>query len=223
MKTLHLGNGRAFVWDGERFYCPRTYATPTSEEFDHLVRLLRDDPDSDSDELNRYLDGPLNQTKVRAGEIASGPHALDWIADEGGSLRRVGASGIRRILDRRPGQCTWCGRRVPGHRQTFCSRECVIEFEKRCDDRFLRHKVRHRDRGRCAECGVDTLALQQQLEDEPDNEQLREELIRQGFDLETCLWEMDHIVPVSQGGGLCDLDGLQTLCAPCHKRKSAQR
>lgn len=34
-------------------------------------------------------------------------------------------------------------------------------------------------------------------------------------------WHADHIVPVEKGGGLCGLDGIQTLCAPCHRRKSA--
>lgn len=35
------------------------------------------------------------------------------------------------------------------------------------------------------------------------------------------LWEADHIVPVEKGGGLCGLDGMQTLCAPCHRKKTA--
>lgn len=29
-------------------------------------------------------------------------------------------------------------------------------------------------------------------------------------------WEADHIVPISEGGGLCGLDGYRTLCRPCH-------
>ncbi|MCG8436406.1 MAG: HNH endonuclease, partial [Gammaproteobacteria bacterium] len=36
------------------------------------------------------------------------------------------------------------------------------------------------------------------------------------------LWEMDHIVPVSDGGGGCGLDNLRTLCIPCHKSESAR-
>jgi 5-methylcytosine-specific restriction endonuclease McrA len=38
----------------------------------------------------------------------------------------------------------------------------------------------------------------------------------------TSLWHADHIVPVERGGGLCGLDGMQTLCAPCHRRKTAE-
>jgi len=36
-------------------------------------------------------------------------------------------------------------------------------------------------------------------------------------------WDADHITPVEHGGGSCDLDNLQTLCHPCHKRKTAQQ
>ena len=35
------------------------------------------------------------------------------------------------------------------------------------------------------------------------------------------LWEVDHIVPVVEGGGECGLDNLQTLCLACHKAKTA--
>jgi len=33
-------------------------------------------------------------------------------------------------------------------------------------------------------------------------------------------FDVDHILPVFMGGGSCGLDNLQTLCHPCHKRKS---
>ena len=36
-------------------------------------------------------------------------------------------------------------------------------------------------------------------------------------------WEMDHIRPVSRGGGLCGLDNYQTLCGTCHNRKTARQ
>ena len=32
------------------------------------------------------------------------------------------------------------------------------------------------------------------------------------------LWDADHIVPVAEGGGECDLCNLRTLCIPCHRR-----
>jgi len=29
-------------------------------------------------------------------------------------------------------------------------------------------------------------------------------------------WQADHIVPVSEGGGECDMDNFRTLCTRCH-------
>lgn len=34
------------------------------------------------------------------------------------------------------------------------------------------------------------------------------------------LWDADHIIPVAEGGGECDLDNLQTLCVMCHRKKT---
>jgi 5-methylcytosine-specific restriction enzyme A len=34
--------------------------------------------------------------------------------------------------------------------------------------------------------------------------------------------QVDHIVPLSQGGDPYALDGLQGICVPCHARKSGQ-
>jgi 5-methylcytosine-specific restriction endonuclease McrA len=31
------------------------------------------------------------------------------------------------------------------------------------------------------------------------------------------LWDADHIVPVAEGGGECDLGNVRTLCLHCHR------
>ncbi len=31
------------------------------------------------------------------------------------------------------------------------------------------------------------------------------------------LWDADHIVPVVEGGGQCDLRNIRTLCVRCHR------
>jgi 5-methylcytosine-specific restriction endonuclease McrA len=36
------------------------------------------------------------------------------------------------------------------------------------------------------------------------------------------LWDADHIVAVSEGGGECDLANLRTLCLKCHQRATAE-
>jgi 5-methylcytosine-specific restriction endonuclease McrA len=35
--------------------------------------------------------------------------------------------------------------------------------------------------------------------------------------LRKTLWDADHIVPVIEGGGECDLENLRTLCLSCHR------
>jgi 5-methylcytosine-specific restriction endonuclease McrA len=36
------------------------------------------------------------------------------------------------------------------------------------------------------------------------------------------LWDADHIVPVVEGGGECDLANMRTLCLKCHKLATAE-
>ena len=36
-------------------------------------------------------------------------------------------------------------------------------------------------------------------------------------------WQADHIVPVAEGGGESALDNFQTLCVPCHEKKTKQQ
>ena len=52
---------------------------------------------------------------------------------------------------------------------------------------------------------------------------------RLGYPMDTILhrglylWQMDHIVTVTEGGGGdCGLGNLRTLCVPCHKRVSKE-
>ena len=35
-------------------------------------------------------------------------------------------------------------------------------------------------------------------------------------------WDADHIVPVVEGGGECDLANMRTLCLKCHKLVTAE-
>ncbi|MBW2274640.1 MAG: HNH endonuclease [Deltaproteobacteria bacterium] len=47
------------------------------------------------------------------------------------------------------------------------------------------------------------------------------ELRRLGFKPRKSLWELDHIVPLIDGGSH-DLENLQTLCTPCHVKKTSE-
>lgn len=36
-------------------------------------------------------------------------------------------------------------------------------------------------------------------------------------------WHADHIIPVYEGGGACDITNFQTLCIDCHKQKHSTK
>jgi 5-methylcytosine-specific restriction endonuclease McrA len=123
------------------------------------------------------------------------------------------------------GTCRWCGEAIvheggdkrgePDRRRRWHP-ACVADYA-RSDPREARRRVRKRDRGRCAACGLDTYALRRRIQGRGSHRKLRE----LGFKPRKSLWELDHIVPLVDGGSH-DLANLQTLCTPCHKRKTAR-
>jgi len=151
-------------------------------------------------------------------------HAVDWIVSYGCRRRQISAGQLRQLLNRQKGCCTWCGIEVPKGRRTWCSQKCVGEFNLRCDPASARWAVEERDKGVCAECGFDSGKLQRirsavQRDDWYYGHKLPELI---GFGSVGHFWEMDHIIPVSEGGGLCSLHNLRTLCIPCHHVASAE-
>ena len=128
--------------------------------------------------------------------------------------------------------CRQCGGPIPerGRRRTFCSAECVHEYKLRTDAGYLRLKVFERDDARCASCGIDCLGVDNQLRCGPKwfreaaNGRNRAEWLatrpRRARGTGH-LWQADHIIPVVEGGGQCDLDNLRTLCTACHKAETA--
>jgi hypothetical protein len=73
-----------------------------------------------------------------------------------------------------------------------CSNNAYIKFAIiKGDIRIIRREVFKRDRGICNQCG----SLDSR-------------------------WQADHINPVCEGGGACELDNLQTLCLSCHEDKT---
>lgn len=118
--------------------------------------------------------------------------------------------------------CRWCSLEVPPRRRTFCSAFCVHEWRLRTDPGYLRACVLQRDRGVCARCTVDTLAAYRLLK--RSRAARRAELLAI-WDLKRLgrksLWDADHILPVAEGGGECDLLNLRTLCLHCHRVTTA--
>ena len=119
--------------------------------------------------------------------------------------------------------CRWCNLEVPKGRQTFCSDWCVEEWRLRTDPGYLREKVFERDKGICAACGLDCEAAWvhlKRLRGAARFRTLREWGIKTRS--RKSLWDADHIVPVVEGGGECDLANLRTLCLKCHRAATAE-
>ncbi len=119
--------------------------------------------------------------------------------------------------------CRWCNLEVPKGRVTFCSAWCVEEWRLRSDPGYLREKVLERDHGICAVCGLDCLEAERHLRRLRGSARLKAFLdwrLRAGS--RKSLWDADHIVPVVEGGGECDLENIRTLCLKCHRAATAE-
>lgn len=140
--------------------------------------------------------------------------------------------------------CRRCGTEVPKGRRTFCSAACVHEWQLETNPGYCRSQVFERDHGVCALCGLDTVAWARKRLEELD--QIKQKYhTRTGpgptlsdsifawkenngtpysrtLNWNTGLWDMDHVTPVVEGGGLCGLDGYRTLCIPCHRKVTAE-
>src|SRR6185369_4856712 len=132
----------------------------------------------------------------------------------------------RKTIPRGPngrGLCRWCSLEVPRRRYTFCSDFCVHEWKLRTQPGYLREQVLHRDRGICACCYIDTIAEARRLRYARGTN--RESLLAHwGLRRRSrkSLWDADHIVPVIEGGGECDLENIRTLCLRCHRAATVQ-
>lgn len=164
------------------------------------------------------------------------------------AIARLAAGCSDRVLatDIVRGQCRFCGGPVPKGRRTRCSRECGFELDVRSNPGFARAMVQRRDRGVCELCGLDTERLDRlivrqrnmlagawgrrhgtDLYVEYKGQRIYGEHARArvlalvGLPFESGhLWEMDHRVPVVEGGGACGLDNLRTACIWCHRAET---
>jgi len=134
---------------------------------------------------------------------------------------KAGGWAVPSALERGPGGralCRWCRSEVPKGRRTFCRDACVHEWKLRTDPGYLREHVFARDRGVCAQCGVDTIALRRDMR--KLDFAARRQFLRKwklSADSRKSFWDADHIVPVAEGGGQCDLSNMRTLCLLCHR------
>ena len=121
--------------------------------------------------------------------------------------------------------CRWCELEILAkRRRTFCSDYCVHQWRLRTDPGYLRDQVFARDRGVCHLCQADTLAIYSALKRARGKARIAGLSLygMKSIAARRSLWDADHILPVAEGGGQCDLDNLRTLCLPCHREVTAQ-
>lgn len=131
--------------------------------------------------------------------------------------------------------CRLCKTETTYKRATLCSEACRIKWDVLTSPSYARRRVYERDKGVCAVCSLDTEMLVKLIKAPqgayskfPYRERPASRFLTRKphwyhplLGNRQSLWDMDHIVPVIDGGGECDLGNLQTMCLWCHREKTA--
>ena len=159
-----------------------------------------------------------------------------WEMPDGTTVKHF-EPGARFVKRERVCRCG-CGRVPTGRRHNWFSQACVDGWLMRTSPSFVRQKVLERDRGICARCGLDAEYLRTVINEMrgtcrryshwSDSGEVntwlrgtgRDFLNEHGLESGRALWEAHHQVAVAEGGGLCGLDGYETLCRWCHQRET---
>lgn len=136
--------------------------------------------------------------------------------------------------------CAWCGNELPKRSRRWCSRDCSDDFTRQHNWQWARDAAKARDRHRCVKCGHDPAAIEQQalaaltalhviriatLPPIGRHSLLPHTIVAR----HRATWrlEVNHITPVLGRHGTfgCHhhLDGLETLCHPCHLDVTAEQ
>eukprot|EP00760_Papus_ankaliazontas_P015126 PhM_4_TR16358/c0_g2_i1/m.81850 len=141
--------------------------------------------------------------------------------------------------------CLWCRAELPkistpqSEIDLFCSGTCRAEYFVRRSSSAVRAQVYQLEHAQCRGCGVDCDALLQKLKSIATTDvgyrertdcllsamptlSLFPDAVRLAVyaPSEGALWQVDHVLPVADGGGMCGLENLQTLCTACHRQKT---
>lgn len=148
--------------------------------------------------------------------------------------------------------CRWCGldvHRLSPKRRTFCSDECVHEFNIRSSSSYIRTYIAKRDKYICQICGLDCKGFVRKLWRYINEhiQELQQNAVYAGFNnyrhakkaLEveffelnhmpwvnthgrSTFYDIDHIHEVIKGGGQCGEENLRLLCLSCHRKETAR-
>lgn len=171
-------------------------------------------------------DGTSSATSSESHQRRGGVmHALELIEREYRFTRYLSLERLRKHLGREKGHCTWCNKTCS---RRWCSVSCHEEGYIRSG--FIQGQVEHRDKGICALCGFDTLAIQARVKrilrrskdchNPHAFRRIREFMRRTNYYSNGTPYEIDHVTPIIEGGGCCGLDNLRTLCFTCHKAQT---
>ncbi|RNF10455.1 putative SNF2/RAD54 related DNA helicase [Trypanosoma conorhini] len=117
----------------------------------------------------------------------------------------------------------------------FCSGRCRAAFYIKRSGSAVRRSVREADNGICSHCHVDCEVLCALLAAATTGRERESILDRMHPHMRQYpalfnriienpvagnVWNADHVLPVSQGGGQATMENLQTLCVACHAEKT---
>ncbi|KAK6183076.1 hypothetical protein SNE40_010622 [Patella caerulea] len=119
----------------------------------------------------------------------------------------------------------------------FCSLPCADSHWTKTDSGYCRDKIYQIEHGICQVCQFDAHSFYIQIRETTDVKQrikliseskfcklkskIKEQMTRKP--VEGQFWHLDHIKPVWEGGGMCDIDNMRTLCVICHHTVTAKQ
>lgn len=147
-------------------------------------------------------------TRPRSFEPLDFPLHAEWRQRRGILLRQPKGRGPNgRKL------CRWCSTEIPPKRSAWCGDECVRRFLRVSTWQALATYILERDGARCQRCGTDAPGWLRTREFYAGSWSGRN--LYGNYCNLVPWWEVDHIVPVVDGG-TDDPANLRLLCHACH-------
>lgn len=126
------------------------------------------------------------------------------------------------------GHCKWCMTKIENTRKKYCSKDCKDSaWAFFYPQKYARKYLIQRQGNNCAHCGY--------CFDDKTKKYKRNESYAVGWDKDTgksirkddiCYYDdmgdIDHIIPIHQGGEILGIENHQILCKECHHKKSAR-
>lgn len=156
--------------------------------------------------------------------------------DKFARLGKWGETGVQGIGEHGRILCLCgCGVEVRESKRhaTKAKANCWETWAKVHDPGVVRRCVERRDKGVCAKCKRDTEAMKREITAAVSKKLGTGRIYSwaqrsagipspEGFpDIDRHWWEANHVLAVVEGGGLCGLEGMETLCIPCHREHTA--